>query len=77
MVRKIHCPCCDRTLGGMNKAGTDYKIGVKVVLVDRETGRVHGPCKKCGNDVTIAAGNALGKARAPADRIRLGLRLVR
>ena len=58
----MQCPSCGYSLGGYGDAEGSRKFGVKVTLID-EDGRVHGPCRKCGSDVTLAT-DAIMKAEA-------------
>ena len=65
----MQCPHCDRSIGTLSKGGEHRIRGLKIILVDPDTGRVHGPCKMCDGDITLANGTGLRK------HLRPGLRL--
>jgi len=64
----IRCPACRYNVGASD--GGSIKFRVKIVKVD-EHGRVHGPCRKCGQDLTLAKSAEIVKSMRPAVRIRV------
>jgi hypothetical protein len=62
-----------KSLGGDAQQG-GFKVRLGIVLLDPSDGRIHGPCPKCKQDVTIASSADLSKAFTEP-RVRLGLRL--
>lgn len=74
----VQCPHCCKSLGGPASEG-GLRVRLGIVLVDQDTGRVHGPCPACKGDVTIADTAQLAKAmRGPvAPEPRPGIRLRR
>lgn len=71
----MQCPHCRKSIGTLSKGG-EHRVRLRIVLIDPETNRIHGPCGKCGEDVTIATGADLSKALThPLVEIRPGIRL--
>ena len=71
----MHCPHCHRSIGSLSKSG-EHRVRLRIVLVDPDTQRIHGPCPKCGDDVTLATGASLSKALTDSPPgIRPGIRL--
>ncbi len=68
----VCCPHCNRSIGGLNKAG-EVRVKLAVVLCDPDTGRIHGPCPRCKGDVTLADGATMSKAVKNCKPVRLGL----
>lgn len=62
----MRCRTCRYNVGAATPQGGKYRI--KILQVD-DDGRVHGPCRKCGADVTIAAGAKLVRAMRPPVRL--------
>lgn len=66
------CPHCGRSLGSLSKSG-EQRIRLSIVLIDPDTQRIHGPCGRCGGDVTLSEGGHLAKGLGRM--IKLGIRL--
>lgn len=64
-MARFDCPHCNKSLGGDAPQG-GYKVRLSITLIDSNTGRVHGPCIHCKQDVTIATGATASKSFAAA-----------
>lgn len=72
----MRCPHCHRSIGSLSKSG-EHRIRLSIILVDPETERIHGPCTRCGGDVTLAEGARLAKSLSDGPtEIRPGIRLT-
>lgn len=60
----MKCPSCGYSLAGTGDAEGSRKFRVKVTLIEPD-GRVHGPCRKCSADVTLATGAVLKSEATP------------
>lgn len=66
-MTKLLCPHCRRPIGGpARKDIGQFSVRLATLLVDPETGAVHGPCTECGGDVAISATSTLAPAMALA-----------
>jgi hypothetical protein len=71
----MHCPNCQRSIGSLSKSG-EHRVRLRIVLIDPDTQRIHGPCGRCGADVTLHDGSHLAKALTEQPKpVRPGLRL--
>ena len=68
----IRCPGCHRSIGGASSEG-GLKVRIGIVLVDPETGRVHGPCQRCGADVVVVTGGTMADDMADIQDASPGL----
>lgn len=74
-MARFDCPHCNKSLGGDAPQG-GYKVRLGITLIDPDSGRVHGPCIHCKQDVTIATGAAASKSFT-ARAVRPGLPILR
>lgn len=62
----IECPHCRKSIGG-NASEGGFKIRLGILIVDPDSGDVHGPCPFCKGDVKVAEGADLVKALVVTD----------
>jgi len=55
---------CGYSLGGEGDEPGSRKFRLKVTMIEAD-GRVHGPCRKCGADVTVATAALLKSEATP------------
>ncbi len=72
MGDKIRCPHCSRDVA-QKASGGGIKVRLAITLVD-EDGRVHGPCPRCKQDVTVGHGLEIAKTEGAGPKLGLAIR---
>jgi endogenous inhibitor of DNA gyrase (YacG/DUF329 family) len=57
---KVCCPHCNKSIGGTAKDG-GVRIRLGILLIDEDSGRIHGPCPQCKQDVVVGDNSGLNK----------------
>lgn len=63
----IECPHCRKSIGGTAHEG-GFRVRLGMLIIDPDSGDIHGPCPHCKRDVQVAEGASLLKSlfRRPA-----------
>lgn len=61
MKATINCPHCRKSIGGEATEG-GFRLRLGIVLLDPDTGTIHGPCPMCKSDIVVAESSKLSKS---------------